>query len=174
VTATALPGCCNFCHEPVTRRQRSVLFEGPNLRYPELGEDTAVFHTRELCLRDARGYDEVWAKAVPGRVQKFSGWVTGEALLRLIEISNDFDPEAERGVPVAVHLIGGAHDGACMKVSMPREFRELIYTGPVPQPCVAEPGVWYEHATDCQCGAAGSGQMLAGDHTYRPKPADEA
>ena len=164
-----LPGCCNCCHEPVTNRQKAVLFEGPNLRYAELAEDTAVYHTRASCRWDARGYDEAWARAVPERTQKFPGWVTGEALLKLIEISNSFDPATERGVPVALHLVGGAHDGVCMKVSMPREFRELLYTEPVPQPRTAEPGVWYEHATDCPCGAAGSGRMPAGDHVYRPK-----
>lgn len=171
VTTAPLPGCCNFCHEPVTQRQKSVLFEGPNLRYPQLGEDTAVFHTRELCRRDARGYDEAWARADPRRVQKFPGWVTGEALLKLIEISTNADPGAERGAPVCVHLVGGPFDGACMNVAMPQEYRELLYTEPVPQPGKPEPGAWYEHATDCPCAAAaGAGRMPAGDHIYRPKP----
>ena len=174
VTTLPLPGCCNSCHEPVTQRQKSVLFEGPNLRYPDLGEGTAVFHTRELCRWDARGYDEVWAKAAPGRVQKFPGWVAGEAMLKLIEISNNFDPETERGLPVTLHLVGGAHDGACMEFEMEKEYRELYYTEPVRQPRKAEPGIWYEHAADCPCGAAGSGRMCEGAHTYRPRAGVEA
>lgn len=111
---------------------------------------------------------------MPGRVQKFPGSASGEALLKRIEVANGADPEEERGVPVALHLVGGPFDGACMRVSMPSEYRELYYTEPVPQPRKAEPGVWYEHADECVCGAAGSGRMPAGDHTYRPKPVTEA
>lgn len=168
-----LSGCCNFCHEPVTQRQKFVLFEGPNLRYPQLADDTAVFHTRTRtgCWRDARGYDEVWARAVPGRVQKFPGSLTGDALLKLIEIANAHDPGAGAGagMPVALHLVGGAHDGACMRISMPQEYRELCYTEPVPQPGKPEPGIWYQHSAECPCGAAGSGRMPAGDHAYQLK-----
>lgn len=171
MTAIPLPGCCNCCGEPVTQRQKSVLFEGPNLRYPTLDADTAVFHTRQSCRFDARGYDEAWAKAVPGREQKFPGWLAGEMLLKLIEVTEGFDPEAERGVPVSIHLTGGPFDGTCWNVSMPQEFREVLYTEPVPQPRKAEPAAWYEHAADCPCGAAGSGQMAEGDHVYRAQRA---
>lgn len=167
VTALPLPGCCNFCHEPVTQRQKSVLFEGPNLRHPELGDDTAVWHTREFCRFDARGYDQVWARAVPGRLQKFPGWPAGEALLKLIEIASAYDPAADQDVPVTVHLVGGAHDGVRMEA--PEGCQELYYTEPVPQPRRAEPGIWYEHAVDCRCSAAGSGRMTEGEHTYRPR-----
>ena len=174
MTAIPLPGCCNSCHEPVTQRQKSVLFEGPNLRYPELGNDTAIFHLRDSCRWDARGYDQVWVKAVPGRVQKIPGWPAGEAMLKLIELTGGKDCEADPGVPVSLHLAGGPFDGTCWDVSMPAEFREVLYTEPVPQPRKAEPGAWYEHAADCPCGAAGSGRMSAGDHLYRAKPESES
>lgn len=168
MTEIPLPGCCHFCYEPVTRRQKSVLFEGVNLRYPELGEDTAVFHTRQYCLRDARGYGEAWVAAVPGRVPKFPGWLAAEEWLRLIEAVSDSDAEADEGVPVAVHMVGGLYDGACMKVSMPKAW-DLYYVEPVPQPRAPQRGIWYEHAADCSCGAAGSEPLASGDHTYRPK-----
>lgn len=173
VTATPLPGCCNFCHEPVTQRQKSVLFEGPNLRYPQLGEDTAVFHTRQYCLRDARGYGEAWAATVPGRVPKFPGWLAGEELLRLIEILGESDVKTDEGVPVAVHMTGGEYDGACMKASMPQAW-DVYYVEPVPQPRAPRRGIWYEHSADCPCGAVGAGPIAPGDHTYRPKPASAA
>ena len=164
-----LPGCCNSCHEPVTQRQRSVLFEGTNLRYPQLGENTAIFHTRRSCLWDAQGYDEAWAQAAPGRVPKFPGWAAGGAWLRLIEATANTDPDADGGAPVALCLVGGAFDGACMNVSASQELQEVLYTESVPQPRKAAPGIWYAHAANCACGMTGTGSMRAGMHTYVPK-----
>jgi len=64
-----LPGCCHACGEPITRRQKSVLFEGENLIRPDMGEDTARFHTRMDCLSGAKQYDKKWAKKT-GRPRK--------------------------------------------------------------------------------------------------------
>jgi hypothetical protein len=99
---TPLPGCCHACREPITARQKSVTFEGPNLLFPELGDDSAVFHLREMCRWAARRYDETWTKAQPGRRQKFEGWFSGEALLVLIETADNHpedqpDATARRG-----------------------------------------------------------------------------
>ena len=170
MTVIPLPGCCNCCHEPVTNRQKSVLFEGPNLRYPQLDADTAVFHTRKSCQWDARSYDECWAMAVPGRVQKFPGWYTGEFWLKLIEATRNHDPSSDAGVPVNLRFTGGVYDGASMHVVAAKEITEVLYVEPVPRPKVPEPGAWYLHAGDCPCGATGSKSMPAGDHVYRPKP----
>ena len=146
------------------------MFEGPNLRYPQLGADTAVFHIRQSCRWDARSYDECWAMAVPGRVQKFPGWYTGEAWLKLIGATRDYDPGSEVGVPVSLRFTGGAYDGASMDAKTAKEFEEVLYVEPVPRPKAPGPGVWYVHTDDCLCGATGSGTMTAGDHIYRPKP----
>lgn len=171
MTDTPLPGCCMCCNEPVTQRQKSVLFEGPNLRYPGLGDDTAVFHTRSACMWDARGYDEAWAKAAEGREQKFPGWFGGEVMLRLIEATEGFDPAADDpGVPVCLHLTGGVYDGTRWDTTVPSRCQEVLYVEAVPQPRKAERGVWYVHAADCPCGAADSGSMSAGDHLCRAKP----
>ena len=148
----------------MTRRQKAVVFEGPNLRYPELGDDTAVFHTSQLCLRDARGYGEVWARVVPGRVPKFPGCVAIEEYLRLLEVIED-STEVIEGAPVVVHLVGGEYDGASMGCVMPQAW-ELYYIEPVPQP---RRGTWYVHAADCSCGVDGRGPIVAGHHKYRPK-----
>lgn len=64
-----VPGCCHSCREPVTKRQKTITFEGANLIRPDLGDGTALFHLREACRDDAVRYDERWAAAEPGRVR---------------------------------------------------------------------------------------------------------
>ena len=119
---------------------------------------------------DARSYDEAWAMAAPGRVQKFTGWYGGEAWLRLLEATSDYDPAAETGTPVTLRFTGGPGDGAGMNLTADEEITEFLYVEPVPRPRVPEPGVWYEHAAGCPCGASGSGSMTAGDHLFQVKP----
>lgn len=65
-----IPGCCLHCTEPVTRRQKSVRFEGENLVRPDFGEGTAIFHSRKACWSAASDYDRRWAQAHPGRQRK--------------------------------------------------------------------------------------------------------
>lgn len=65
-----LPGCCHACREPITRRQKSVRFTGPNLIRPDLGDDSAIFHLRSKCHGAVRQYDERWAKAT-GKPRRF-------------------------------------------------------------------------------------------------------
>ena len=65
-----LPGCCHACGEPITRRQKSARFTGPNLIRPDLGDDSAVFHLRGKCYGSVRRYDERWAKAT-GSARRF-------------------------------------------------------------------------------------------------------
>lgn len=60
-----LPGFCHACRKPITRRQASVRFEGANLIRPDLGENSAVFHTRRQCWQPAKDYEDRWAKANP-------------------------------------------------------------------------------------------------------------
>lgn len=66
-----LPGCCHACREPISKRQRSFTFPGPNLIRPDLGDHSAIFHTRQQCLGVLRSYDERWAKAEPDRTRLF-------------------------------------------------------------------------------------------------------
>jgi hypothetical protein len=65
-----LPGHCHACREPVTRRQKSFTFPGPNLIRPDLGDNSARFHMRQQCEEARIAYDERWAKAT-GRRQFF-------------------------------------------------------------------------------------------------------
>lgn len=66
-TMAILPGCCHACREPVTHRQKTIRFPGPNLIRPDLADGTAVFHARQACFGAAFEYDEQWAAAEPGR-----------------------------------------------------------------------------------------------------------
>ncbi|MFF9059150.1 hypothetical protein ACF09K_10685 [Streptomyces sp. NPDC014882] len=53
-------GCCMGCAEPIRPRVRTVRFPGPNLWYPPLGEDTAVFHARAACADQVDCYRMQW------------------------------------------------------------------------------------------------------------------
>jgi len=50
------PGLCHACREPITDRQKSVAFPGPNLIRPDLPEGTAAFHTRARCSDGLEAY----------------------------------------------------------------------------------------------------------------------
>ena len=65
-----LPGCCHACREPVTRRQKTIRFEGANLIRPDLPDGSAIFHLRESCHYSAQRYDARWAVADPARRRK--------------------------------------------------------------------------------------------------------
>ncbi|MCP9945428.1 hypothetical protein LUX12_12510 [Streptomyces somaliensis] len=52
--------CCMGCAEPIKPRMRTVRFPGPNLWYPDLGEDTAVFHARTACADQVDCYRVQW------------------------------------------------------------------------------------------------------------------
>lgn len=62
-----LPGCCPACQEPVTSRQRSITFGGPNVRNP-LAEGP-TFHLRRACRGGAARYEELWVNDEPGRAR---------------------------------------------------------------------------------------------------------
>lgn len=60
-----IPGCCPACEEPVTSRQKSITFGGPNVRNP-LAEGP-TFHLRHKCRGGAARYEELWVIAEDGR-----------------------------------------------------------------------------------------------------------
>jgi hypothetical protein len=66
-----LPGTCHACREPITKRQKMFTFPGANLVRPDLGDNSAIFHTRSKCYSALRSYDERWARAEPGRTRFF-------------------------------------------------------------------------------------------------------
>lgn len=66
-----LPGACHGCHEPITSRQKSFSFPGPNLVRPDLGDDSAIFHTRRQCYGALTAYDKRWAAAEADRTRLF-------------------------------------------------------------------------------------------------------
>ncbi|MEU2235998.1 hypothetical protein [Streptomyces vietnamensis] len=53
-------GCCMGCAEQIKPRMRTVRFPGPNLWYPDLGDDTAVFHARSSCEDQVEYYRAQW------------------------------------------------------------------------------------------------------------------
>lgn len=57
-----LPGCCWGCSEPITSRQASVVFDGPNLWLPTAPPDP-VFHLRRGCRSSAARYEDDWVAA---------------------------------------------------------------------------------------------------------------
>lgn len=65
-----MPGLCHACLEPITRRQKTITFEGENLVRPDLGDGTAIFHLRTSCRPQAERYDARWAAAGRGRRRK--------------------------------------------------------------------------------------------------------
>lgn len=60
-----LPGCCPACEEPVTSRQKSITFGGPNVRNPFAEGPT--FHLRRKCYGSAASYEDAWVADEPGR-----------------------------------------------------------------------------------------------------------
>lgn len=62
-----LPGVCHHCREPITSRQKSVYFAGPNLIRPDLGDGSAVFHLRASCRYALERYDKRWAEVTGGK-----------------------------------------------------------------------------------------------------------
>lgn len=63
-----LPGCCWNCGDPVTGKQKSIVFEGENLLLP--GAPPPVFHMRggkPYCGAAAVDYEKKWVAADPAR-----------------------------------------------------------------------------------------------------------
>ncbi|GAX59003.1 hypothetical protein [Streptomyces olivochromogenes] len=63
-------GACHGCGQAVTPREHSMLFPGDNLIRPDLGSNTAVFHTRHSCLPLALAYQERWLAADDSRTPR--------------------------------------------------------------------------------------------------------
>ena len=57
---------CWGCSEPITRRQKSIGFEGENLLLPG-GPSPVRFHTRKGCHGEAADYETKWISADPRR-----------------------------------------------------------------------------------------------------------
>lgn len=115
-----LPGCCHACNEPVSSRQKRVVFEGENLLRPDLGP--AVFHLRQDCLCDAEHYDRRWADAVPGRRQKLScRWRAMQHADGTFECTSGEDCNNQK------HDVWEQHS-----VGIPAGIGELLWEGGVP------------------------------------------
>lgn len=56
-----MPGCCWSCNEPITQRQRAVVYPGINLDLPTGPEPR--FHLRAKCRYAAERYEERWLAA---------------------------------------------------------------------------------------------------------------
>ncbi|MEU5858909.1 hypothetical protein ABZ799_26630 [Nocardiopsis dassonvillei] len=50
------PGCCWWCGDPITRRQKRGAFEGPNLLLPG-GHSPVEFYGRESCSTGVWSYE---------------------------------------------------------------------------------------------------------------------
>lgn len=55
-------GWCMACSEPITHRQQTHLFPGPNVWNP-LGTDDVRFHARQSCRPGAIAYEKDWITA---------------------------------------------------------------------------------------------------------------
>lgn len=63
--AHKMPSCCWGCGEPITARQRSVVYAGTNLDLP--GGPEVRFHTRKACRYQAETYERRWLTDDPDR-----------------------------------------------------------------------------------------------------------
>lgn len=111
-----LPGTCHACREPITRRQKSFTFPGPNLIRPDLGDDSARFHMREACEWARMSYDERWAKAT-GRRRFF--WCPG----RRVE---HYDGTVECSDPKCP---GDVQHGSLERHAPFRDMRGVVWSG---------------------------------------------
>lgn len=59
-------GWCMACSEPITHRQQTHSFPGPNVWNP-LGSDGVRFHARQSCRDGASAYENDWITADPNR-----------------------------------------------------------------------------------------------------------
>ena len=57
---------CPACSDPITTRQKTHHFPGPNLLNP-LAPDGVTFHARRKCVGSAARYEEKWVRADPTR-----------------------------------------------------------------------------------------------------------
>lgn len=62
-------GCCLGCGEPITSRMKAVRFPGPNLWRPDMGNDSAVFHSRRDCADSVSSYRRQWEQKGHGELQ---------------------------------------------------------------------------------------------------------
>ncbi|MGV9559018.1 hypothetical protein [Streptomyces sp. NPDC003522] len=99
-------GCCMGCAEPIRPRVRTVRFPGPNLWYPPLGEDTAVFHARTACADQVDCYRMQWQTeynprpATPPATPAFPGFE--HFVLPRTRNAPDLAPPTER-IPRSTH-----------------------------------------------------------------------
>lgn len=61
--AARLPGCCWGCNEPITSRQKTIVFPGANAELP--GGPDVRFHQRNSCWGRALSYEKLWLAADP-------------------------------------------------------------------------------------------------------------
>lgn len=59
-------GACPACSEPISTRQKTHHFPGPNLLNP-LASDGVTFHARRKCANSAATYEDTWVRADPTR-----------------------------------------------------------------------------------------------------------
>ncbi|MEE1942388.1 hypothetical protein V1L54_23800 [Streptomyces sp. TRM 70361] len=113
-------GCCIGCAEPVKPRMRTVRFPGPNLWYPELGENSAIFHARTACADQVECYRLQWraehaGAPAPAPRQGTPLWSPGteNALPAQARFSPDVvKPEKRWDVPATANGSGAARPGA--------------------------------------------------------------
>lgn len=118
------PGTCLGCRTPITPRQKTITFAGPNLIRPDFGDDSAVFHARQSCREKVEHYDLRLAKAT-GAEARFN-------CPGVLVIHSDHVPECSRGP-------------ACIDHQVPHAGYEPHYNSPFVHDhdncwCVTRPG----------------------------------
>lgn len=87
-----MPGCCWACKEPITQRQRAVVYSGINLDHP-MGP-TVRFHLRAKCRNAAHRYEERWLAADEARERILTYPECGGTLV----VHHDGDSECRGGL----------------------------------------------------------------------------
>ncbi|MEU9577858.1 hypothetical protein [Streptomyces chilikensis] len=151
-------GCCMGCAEPIKPRVRTVRFPGPNLWYPDLGEDTAVFHARAACADQVNCYRMQWQTEYSPRPSPHSATLAFPGF-------EHFVLPRTRNAPDLAHHVQRASQGPGPAQPPPSRPREEEYVS-----TAGDPGVFHG-PFDGYRGEPEPGPAPAGPPVPTPAPA---
>jgi hypothetical protein len=128
--AKAIPGVCPACGQPITTRQRSVLYPGENLDVP--GGPEPCYHTRGACWSDAVAYELRWIAADPRR-ERILTWPNCPGM-SIVHADGTDECHAMAGAPAPSPDCRGhqTHDHMCYSACL------STYQGGCPRGCRRE------------------------------------
>ncbi|MFF3419627.1 hypothetical protein ACFYW9_33845 [Streptomyces sp. NPDC002698] len=125
-------GCCMGCAEQIKPRGRTVHFPGPNLWYPDLGENTAVFHTRTACADQVDCYRMQWQAQYSPRAS------THSATLAFPGFEHFLLPRTRRAPDLVPHVQQVSHSPYAAQPSPALPSRPEAETHASPGPYTAQ------------------------------------